>query len=78
MKRTIIIKGDASKSYEEVIFIMKDNFKNYYPDLFLADKILAHYKFKKSCRLKNILECSFYFSVLILIIIIGVKIILII
>ncbi len=65
INRTIIIKGNATKFYDEVIFVMKE--KN--PDLFLADKIFNKYDAKKIIRIKLILECVFYVCLLIFVLI---------
>ena len=69
--RAIIIKGDDTKIYKEVIFVLRDD----KPDLILADKIIT--KFKKINKLKNILECVFYFVLISCVIVIIIKIILI-
>jgi hypothetical protein len=74
MKRTIIIKGNKSKCYEEIIFIMKNNFMNVYPDFSIVDKIINNYKVGKLYRLKNLLECIFYIAALIFMLIISIKI----
>ena len=70
IKRTIIIKGDATKFYDEVIFVMKE--KN--PDLFLADKIFNKYDADKIIRIKLILECVFYVCLLVFILVLLIKI----
>lgn len=63
--RAIIIKGDDTKYYDEVIFVMKD-------EKLLADKIINSYR--KICRIKIMLESIFYFVMLILAVGIGMKI----
>ena len=70
IKRTIIIKGDATKFYDEVIFVMKE--KN--PDLFLADKIFNKYEEKKIMIIRLILECVFYVCLLIFVLVLLIKV----
>ena len=69
-QKTIIIKGDDSKFYDEVIFVMKETV----PDLILADKIINKIKDENIIRIRMILECIFYFVLLILITLISIKI----
>lgn len=69
-QKTIIIKGDESKFYDEVIFVMKETT----PDLILADKIINKIKGENIIKVKMILECIFYFVLLILILLISIKI----
>lgn len=73
-KKTIVIKGDDSKCYDEVIFVMK----NKTPDLFLADKIINKYKDENIMRVRIFFECVFYCILIILIIVISVKILMLI
>lgn len=68
--RTIIIKGDKTKSYDEVIFIMK----NKKPSLFLADKLINKYKREYILKLKLILESIYYLSLFIFALVIFIKI----
>ena len=68
--KAIIIKGDNTKCYDEVIFVMKKE----QPDLVLADKIINKYRYELIQRTKIFFECIFYFVMLILAIIIGIKI----
>lgn len=69
-QKTIIIKGDESKFYDEVIFVMKETA----PNLILADKIINKIKGENIIKVKMILECIFYFVLLILILLISIKI----
>ena len=69
-KQTIIIKGDATKFYDEVIFVMKE--KN--PDLFLADKIFNKYDAGKIIKIRLILECVFYVCLLIFVLVLLIKV----
>ena len=68
--RTIIIKGDKTKSYDEVIFIMK----NKKPSLLLADKLINKYKREYILKLKLILESIYYLSLFIFALVIFIKI----
>ena len=69
--RAIIIKGDDTKIYKEVIFVLRDD----KPNLIMADKIIL--ELQKTIKLKKILECVFYFVLICCLIIIIIKIILI-
>ncbi len=69
--KAIVIKGDSTKCYDEVIFVMKKE----KPNLILADKIINKYKREKMYVITNILECGFYLIMLVLAIVIGIKIV---
>ena len=74
--KTIIIKGDETKFYDEVIFVMK----NRQPDNLLADtlaeKIINRHRAENIIKAKALLEIIFYICVLVLVIAIASKIVL--
>ncbi len=64
--KAIIVKGDDTNFYDEIIFVMKDEKE-------LANKIIA--RNKKICRGKIMFESIFYFVMFLLAIALGTKII---
>ena len=68
--KIIIIKGDETKIYDEVIFFIK----NKSASLFLADKLINKYKLEYISKLRLISESFYYISLFIFALVIFIKI----
>ena len=68
--KIIIIKGDETKIYDEVIFFIK----NKSASLFLADKLINKYKLEYISKLRLISESLYYISLFIFALVIFIKI----